>query len=108
MALARANRGMHSEGNIALCKEAGIRKIGIQPKGRARPLVNQQDHRHLKNRRAGMEPRIGHLKVRGLGLSRMKSDEGDIISGHRSALSYNLCHLIRDLSKQAENTMVAN
>ncbi|MDC0980254.1 hypothetical protein OAQ84_00815 [Bdellovibrionales bacterium] len=46
------------------------------------------------------EPRIVHLKTRGLGKSRMKSDIGDLISGYRSALSYNLTHLIRDLNQK--------
>ena len=94
------DRGMYSKANIARCRQAGIKKIGIQPKGRAQPIVSQQVHRQLKNRRAGIEPRLGHLKTRGLGRSRMKSDEGDLISGHRSALAYNLCHLMRDLSSQ--------
>ena len=44
--------------------------------------------------------RIAHLKTRGLRKSRMKSDIGDLISGYRSALSYNLTHLIRDLNQK--------
>jgi hypothetical protein len=92
------DRGMWSQENITRCLLAGVKKIGIQPKGRAKPLVNRQDYQCLKNRRAGIEPRIAHLKCRGLGRSRMKSDIGDLISGYRSALSYNLAHLMRDLS----------
>ena len=38
------------------------------------------------------------LKARGMGQSRMKSDLGDLISGHRSALSRNLSLLMRDLA----------
>ena len=94
------DRGMWSEENITHCLIAGIKKIGIQPKGKAKPLVSQKDYKHLKNRRAGIEPRIAHLKRRGLGRSCMKSDMGDLISGYRSALSYNLTHLMRDLSLQ--------
>ena len=94
------DRGMWSVENVTHCLIAGIAKVGIQPKGRIKPLVNQQDHQKLKNRRAGIEPRIAHLKTRGLGRSRMKSDVGDLISGHRSALSYNLMHLMKDLSFQ--------
>ena len=91
------DRGMWSEGNVSQCIKAGIKKVGIQPKGKAAPLVSQRDHRRLKNRRAGIEPRIGHLKTRGLGRSRMKTDSGDLISGYRSALAYNLGHLMIDL-----------
>ncbi|MCP4975529.1 MAG: hypothetical protein GY931_05160 [Maribacter sp.] len=94
------DRGMWSAENVMHCLMAGIEKVGIQPKGKAKPLVNQQDHQGLKNRRAGIEPRIAHLKTRGLGRSRMKSDTGDLIAGYRSALSYNLSHLMRDLAIQ--------
>mgnify|MGYP006310375081 CR=1 FL=1 len=94
------DRGMWSEENICHCIMAGIEKIGIQPKGKSKSKVTQKDYKLLKNRRAGIEPRIAHLKSRGLGKSRMKSDIGDLISGYRAALSYNLSHLIRDLNLQ--------
>ena len=97
------DRGMWSEENIFQCLMAGIKKIGIQAKGKAQPMVSQKDYKQLKNRRAGIEPRIAHLKRRGLGRSRMKSDMGDLISGYRSALSYNLALLMRDLSPRAAN-----
>ena len=92
------DRGMWSTHNVELCLSAGIEKIAIQPKGRAEALVSPRELRTLANRRAGIEPRIGHLKTRGLGRSRMKSDVGDLISGYRSALSWNLSLLMRDLT----------
>jgi hypothetical protein len=91
------DRGMYSQQNQEICLSAGIKKIGIQTKGRATPLVGPRIMRDLSNRRAGIEPRLGHLKSRGLGRSRMKSDIGDLISGYRSALSWNLSLLMRDL-----------
>jgi len=101
------DRGMWSEVNIDLCQKVGIKEIGIQPKGKATPLVSQRDHQRLKNRRAGIEPRIAHLKTRGLGRSRMKTDAGDIISGYRSALAYNLGHLMKDLSQSGAGKTIA-
>lgn len=95
------DRGMYSTENLELCLSAGVEKIAIQPKGRAKPLVSRRDHQELSNRRAGIEPRIGHLKTRGLGQSRMKSDMGDLISGYRSALSWNLSLLMRHLAVDA-------
>ena len=92
------DRGMSSAENLELCLSAGIRKIAIQPKGKAKALVSRQDQRRLANRRAGIEPRIGHLKTRGMGRSKMKTDSGDLISGYRSALSWNLSLLVRDLA----------
>lgn len=93
------DRGMYSIENLELCLSAGVEKIAIQPKGKAEPLVSQRDHQKLSNRRAAIEPRIAHLKTRGLGRSKMKSDVGDLISGYRSALSYNLSLLMRDLTQ---------
>lgn len=95
------DRGMYSTQNLELCLSAGVEKIAIQPKGRTKPLISRRDHQKLSNRRAGIEPRIGHLKTRGLGQSRMKSDSGDLISGYRSALSWNLSLLMRNLEINA-------
>jgi len=95
------DRGMWGQPNLELCLNAGIKKIAIQPNGKARALVSQRDLQKLTRRRAGIEPRIAHLKNRGLGRSRMKTDLGDLISGYRSALCYNLTHLMRDLCLQA-------
>jgi hypothetical protein len=95
-----ADRGMYSTENLEYCLAAEIEKIGIQPKGKGRSLLSKKDQKELSDRRAGIEPRIAHLKTRGLGRSRMKTDLGDLISGYRSALSYNLSHLMRDLSLQ--------
>lgn len=99
------DRGMWSTQNVELCLGAQIEKIAIQPKGQASALVNQRDLQELSNRRAGIEPRIGHLKNRGLGRSRMKSDNGDLISGYRSALSWNLSLMMRNLSMMEMNVV---
>lgn len=94
------DRGMYSTENLELCLSAGIKKIAIQPKGKAEPLVSRRDHQKLANRRVAVEARIAHMKLKGLGRSRMKTDLGDLISGYRSALSCNLGHLMRDLALQ--------
>jgi transposase, IS5 family len=96
------DQGMYSNDNLELCLSAGIKKIAIQPKGKAQPLVSRQDHQKLKNRRVAVEARIAHLKLKGLGKSRMKTDLGDLISGYRSALACNLGHLMRDLAHKPE------
>ena len=97
------DRAMWSQENLEFCLSAGIDKIAIQPKGQAKPLVSRPDHQKLANRRAGIEPRIGHLKTRGLGQSRMKTDMGDLISGYRSALSWNLSLFMKDLTIMTTN-----
>jgi hypothetical protein len=94
------DRGMYSTQNLELCMSAGIKKIAIQPKGKAKPIISLRDHRLLANRRVAVEARIAHMKLKGLGKSRMKTDLGDLISGYRSALACNLGHLMRDLTLQ--------
>ena len=81
------DRGMSSTENLEYCLNAEIKKIGIQPKGKQKSLLGKKDQKTLSDRRAAIEPRIAHLKTRGLGSSRMKTDLGDLISGYRSALS---------------------
>ena len=97
------DRGMSSAQNLEYCLGAEIEKIGIQPKGKGRLLLSKKDQKELSDRRAGIEPRIAHLKARGLGRSRMKTDLGDLISGYRSALAYNLCLLMRDFERNEMN-----
>jgi len=94
------DRGMWGQPNLELCLNAGIKTIAIQPRGKAKALVSRRDLQELSTRRIAVEARISHLKRRGLGKSRMKSDVGDLISGYRSALSYNLTLIMRDLSLQ--------
>ena len=75
---------------------------GIYPGGLQKPSpVKVQDidlklQEHLRNRRAGIEPLIGHIKHGGqLGQSRMKSDQARLAAGYGSVLALNLRQLIR-------------
>jgi hypothetical protein len=50
----------------------------------------------LRNRRAGIEPLIGHIKRGGqLGKSKMKSDQATLAAGYGSVLGFNLRQMIR-------------
>ena len=53
--------------------------------------------KELFNRRAGVEPLIGHAKRFGLGKSKMRSDEATLASGYRSVTGFNLHQLMRKL-----------
>ena len=58
--------------------------------------LDEQSKEGLSNRRAGIEPLIGHLKNDfALDKSRMKSDKATLASGYRSVLGFNLHQLIR-------------
>lgn len=53
----------------------------------------------LHNRRAGIEPLIGHTKHGGqMGRSRMKSDETTKSAGYTAVLGFNLRQLARNLA----------
>jgi len=91
------DRGMFSQENLEICMSAEIKNIGIQTKGQSKSICTKPVLQRLSHGRISVEAGIGHLKPRGLGRSRMKTDHGDIISGQRSALSLNLTHLMKDI-----------
>jgi hypothetical protein len=85
------DRGGHSRENIKVCKKKGIKKIGIQPKGRARWQVRGQDRKIVMSERGKMEGKIGTLKNSyGFNKPRQRSNDTVLVSGHRSILSFNL------------------
>lgn len=85
-----ADRGMYSQKNIKRTKKYGIIHIGIQPKGQKEWEVDREMAQKLYCRRAGIEPRIGIAGRLGLKKSRAKTDDGDIITGFRAGLGFNL------------------
>jgi transposase, IS5 family len=77
----------------------GLEEEGLQQPGRdpAQRSENEQaTRRRLANRRAGIEPLIGHAKQGGqLGHSRMKQDETTLAAGYAAVGGFNLRQLIR-------------
>jgi len=92
------DQGFWSRPNLKVCEEKKIKEIGISPRGRLAWRVDADKIEGLKSRRAGVEPIIGHIKRRGLGKSKMKSDQGIKHEGQRAILSLNLSRLAVDLS----------
>ena len=100
IASAATDKGYYSVNNETLMREHGVDEIGIQ-----RPaLVKKSKPHHLPkyreekliDRRAGIEPLIGHAKHGGqLGRSRMKSDKTIEASGFSSILGFNLRQMTR-------------
>ena len=87
---ASADKGYWSAKNS---HELGLR--GVQENGMQRPAhvkiksehSNSATQERLRNRRAGIEPLIGHAKHGGqLGKSRMKSDQATLAAGYGSVL----------------------
>jgi hypothetical protein len=89
------DQGFWSRPNLKTCKE--IEEIGITPKGHKNWKVPEDKTEEMMTRRSKVEPIIGHLKKRGMGKSKMKSDATTKLKGQLSALSLNLVRLARDL-----------
>lgn len=94
------DKGYYSWKNEKLMLKHGVKEIGIQrpnniKRERVSPLSTIRED-ELINRRAGIEPLIGHAKNRSqLGRSKMKSDRTIEASGFASVLGFNLRQLIR-------------
>jgi transposase, IS5 family len=77
----------------------GLEEEGLQPPGLDLNTLSESERatrRRLANRRAGIEPLIGHAKQGGqLGHSRMKQDETTLAAGYAAVGGFNLRQLIR-------------
>jgi transposase, IS5 family len=95
-----ADRGYHSASNVRAAKHMRVKEISIQKPTGFAPLAEPlaEPERILRtNRRAGIEPLIGHLKHGGLRRSRMKKDETTESSAYRSVTGFNCRQLMRHL-----------
>jgi hypothetical protein len=105
------DKGYYSSKNEKYLAKKNINEIGIQrpyniKKAHPKPITKACEEK-LINRRAGIEPLIGHIKQGGqLGRSRMKSDKTIESSGYTAVLGFNLRQLIRH-QKLADESKVA-
>ncbi len=95
------DKGYYSLKNVRAAQKEGVDAEGIQRPQNVRDRPPQDVVLPLRNRRAGIEPLIGHLKEFGLGKSTMKSDPTTLSSGYRSVMGFNLHQMLRHLSAQA-------
>jgi hypothetical protein len=96
------DRGGSSEENRDKLREAGVKKVGIQPKGKAPWLVHGKDRKTVAKERAMMEGRIGSLKSDKYKFNKPKDRKTSTVraSGQRAVVSFNLNKLMRDLTSQ--------
>ena len=96
---ATADKGYWSRQNQRECEVHGIPEIGLQAPANIKEishLANADTQKRLKDRRAGIEPLIGHAKHGGqLGKSRMKNDTATLAAGYASVLGFNLRQMVR-------------
>ena len=91
------DKGYYSKANADHVKKLTKSADGIQRPGNVKDQVKGPRKEELFNRRAGVEPIIGHAKQYGLGKSKMKSDGATLASGYRSVTGFNLHQLMRKL-----------
>ena len=102
------DKGYYSKENEQLALDFGIKEVAIQrPRRRLKDSpqnpISQDTLERLENRRAGIEPIIGHLKKYWqMGRSRMKTDKSTESSGYSALLGFNLKQMMRYLNGNVE------
>ncbi len=92
------DKGYYSHRNIKAVSAMGIDTQGIQRPANIKKQPCGEELHQLRNRRAAVEPLIGHVKDFGLRKSKMKSDKATLSSGYRSVMGFNLHQLKRYLA----------
>lgn len=92
------DRGGSSRENVQMLREEGVRRIGIQPKGRARLHVPATDRKLVARERATMEGKIGTLKAF-YRMNKPRERRADTVFavGPRSVLGFNLNKFTKDV-----------
>jgi transposase, IS5 family len=96
------DKGSYSQANANYVRSVeGLTEVCLQQPGCGPDRLAERDratYSRLANRRAGIEPLIGHAKQGGqLGQSRMKTDETTLAAGYAAIGGFNLRQLIRHL-----------
>lgn len=91
-----ADKGYYSQSNTDALLSVGIEDFHL---GYSYTDQTDEEYRRLYNRRAGVEPIIGHIKKGGqLGKSRMKSDASTLAAGYGSVCGFNLRQMLRKIA----------
>ena len=97
------DKGYYGANNVKGLIKRKVAKVGVQVPANTQNkniTLSDEEAETLSNRRAGIEPIIGHTKQGGqLGRSRMKNDRNIESSGYASVLGFNLRQTIRALIK---------
>lgn len=92
------DKGYYSSRQIQNVSLMGINTDGVQRPARIKGGPLKDVVLPLANRRAGIEPLIGHAKLFGLAKSKMKSDRATHSSVYRCVMAFNLHQFVRHLT----------
>jgi hypothetical protein len=98
------DRGARLPAAAAQLTKAGVRKVGIPPRGQGKWLVGEQEQKVVKSERGKTEGSIGRLKSRKYSFSHRqeRSLETQDAAGQRAIVSANLNTLLRDVVARAK------
>jgi hypothetical protein len=88
---------------------AGVKKVGIPPRGQGAWMVGEKDQQVVKSERGKTEGSLGRLKSRKYGFSHRqeRSLETQTAAGQRAIVATNLNTLMRDLAEQTKAASLA-
>lgn len=93
------DRGGYSKANVKRAKKAGIKHVGIAPKGRAKWSVGAKRAERIRCERAQVEGVIGSLKsIYGFNKPNARSSSAMARYGQRAILGFNMRKLVRELT----------
>ena len=95
------DKGYYTAKNVRELESAGLNADGVQRPSTVKRQLPAEVVKPLRNRRAGTEPLIQHVKLFGLGKSKMKSDATTLASGYRSVTAFNLHQIGRHMAMAA-------
>jgi hypothetical protein len=103
------DRGASLPAAAAKLQQAGVRKVGIPPRGQGAWLVGKKEQKVVKSERGKTEGSIGRLKSRKYGFSHRqeRSAKTQDAAGQRAIVSVNLNTLLQDLVDQAPAASLA-
>jgi rhodanese-related sulfurtransferase len=96
------DRGARLPAAAAQLTKAGVKKVGIPPRGQGAWLVGEKAQKEVKSERGKTEGSIGRLKSKKYGFSHRqeRSVETQTAAGQRAIVSANLNTLMRDVVGQ--------
>jgi len=103
------DRGGSCAQTVEKLQKAGVKKVGIQPAGKAPWSVAEADQKEVGSQRGQTEGSIGTLKSRKYDFhgGRQRSNESLQAAGQRAMVCMNLANLLRDLVEKDRKTTVA-
>jgi hypothetical protein len=103
------DRGGSCAETVEKLQKAGVKKVGIQPAGKAPWYVAEEDQKEVGSQRGKTEGSIGTLKSRKYDFhgGRQRSNESLHAAGQRAMVCMNLVNLMRNIVEKDRKTTTA-